>query len=510
MADFPFIVSNGPKVPKDPALRTLIRKQAMRDVGIARKKRGRANPCPQAVRNDTPRVQEETSDSSGAGSSSTSTPPDPVPCTDGTTPEDEQLVLASETLTDETFDWLSEQVWVMPCYGNPMTEYEQLRAKYNVDILDLSILTSFNVGGNIVRAIFDNPELLNTLWGSQMQSYLQFVPNRYGHKPFLTDVVDCVLAKVHSRLHPANQSFNVIVMQKYAKALASVQKAIMGEESSLDPDLLCAIQMLGLHEMLDHRRAVKAYDHHVDGSALIIQRRTPSRFNTDYEKLLFHSHICAAFTRALYEQRECYLEQPEWIELYQSLIEDTPWLTDRSEIVIRIRSRLLSLATMLCQTTKAMNPDTYDEGLLLVLELKAREIHHGLLKALDAFKAYVLSMSMANTPESELALRREIFGTALECLCVYKRILASFCEEERLQLEKEAQELALTIMNLQKQPAPRHSWIYSSHEKGVAASIQLTREAWERDLSGATSGEKRLIAYARWKEFNSYLHGDQV
>lgn len=259
--------------------------------------------------------------------------------------------------------------------------------------------------------------------------------------------------------------------------------------------------------MLDPQRTA-AYDHHVNGSSLIIKRRTPSRFKTDYEKLLFHSHIGPTLTRALYEQKECYLEQPEWMRLYESLIEETPYLTDRSAVVIRIRIRMLSLASMLCETTKAMDPSTYDEGLLLVLELKVREIHHGLLKALEDFKAYIFRMSMASAPESELALRREIFGTALECLCVYKRILASFCEDERLQLEKEAQQLAVAIMELQKQPAPRHSWIYSSHEKGVAASIQLTREDWERDLSDATPEEKRIAACRRWREFNSYLHGD--
>lgn len=259
--------------------------------------------------------------------------------------------------------------------------------------------------------------------------------------------------------------------------------------------------------MLDPQRG-EAYDHHVNGSALVIKRRTPSSFKTDYEKLLFHSHIGPAFTRALYEQKECYLEGPEWMKVYESLIEDTPWLTERSEIVIRIRMRMLGLASMLPKTTKAMDPNTYDGGLMLVLELKAREIHHGLIKALEEFKTYVLGNSMVHVPESELTLRREIFGTALECLCIYKRILASFCEEERLQLEKEAQEMAVAMMKLQDQPAPRHSWIYSTHEKGVAASIQLTGDAWKEDLSDKSASERRLAACKRWNEFNSYLHGN--
>lgn len=256
MADFPFIVSSGPKVPKDPALRTLIRKQAMKDVGIARKKRGRANPRQQPVRQAICRVQEEETTGSNSnvdsstGSSSDSTTPTLDLSTDNTTFDDDQVVLTDDFLTDETLEWLSEQAWMIPLYGAPMTEYQQLRVQYNFDLKDLTILTSFNVGANTQKAISENPRLLNTLFGSQLQSYLQYVPSRYGHKPFLTDVIDCLLAKVYSRLNPLTQDFDAAVMQKYAKALSSLQKAVMGEESSLDPDLLCAIQMLSIHEVL--------------------------------------------------------------------------------------------------------------------------------------------------------------------------------------------------------------------------------------------------------------------
>jgi hypothetical protein len=246
--------------------------------------------------------------------------------------------------------------------------------------------------------------------------------------------------------------------------------------------------------------------HHINGSALVIQRRTPSRFKTDYEKMLFHAHIGPIFTEALMNNSPCYLEQPEWMALYESLIQETPWLTDRSEIVIRIRMRILSLTSVLPAVTAALKPDSYDEGTLLTLELKARETHAAILQHLESYKAHVVRTSMAHAPQSELALRREVFGTALEVLCVYKRILASFCEAERAQLEVEAQALAKLIFDLQKQPAPRHSWIYSAHEKGVAAVIQETREEWERDASEVGAGERWRVACERWARFNRFIH----
>jgi len=254
-ASFHFINATGPKVPKDPALRTLIRKQAMKDVGIARKKRGgygRVN-LRQPPSNTNSNVPKESSESSGSSTDtdqrSRVTPDSDFDCsalttdTDATTP-DGQLVVTRQMHT-----WLTDQDWIMPLNGPPATDYERLRMKYHFDIRDLSILTSFNIGKGTMLAISSNPELLTTLLGSHMQSYLQFIPSRYGHKPFLTAVIDCVSAKVHSKLYPRNEMFEGMILRMYAKALAQLQVAVAGDESSLDPDLLCAIQMLSLHEV---------------------------------------------------------------------------------------------------------------------------------------------------------------------------------------------------------------------------------------------------------------------
>jgi len=252
----------------------------------------------------------------------------------------------------------------------------------------------------------------------------------------------------------------------------------------------------------------EAYLNHINGSALVVKRLTPARFKTDYEKMLFHAHIGPTFGEALMRNERCYLEQPEWMRLYESMIDDdTPWLTDRSSVVIHVRMRILNLCSTLADTTEAMDPEKHDHGLLFTAELKARQNHSSLIKSLQEFKSYVLRTSMAPVPESELALRREIYGTALESLCVYKRVLASFCDSERSQLESEAQALACETFELQTLPAPRHSWLYSEHEKGVAEVIRMTRAEWEEDLSCASAEVRRRAACARWTRFNAYLHG---
>jgi len=265
--------------------------------------------------------------------------------------------------------------------------------------------------------------------------------------------------------------------------------------------------------MLEPGRS-EAYQHHISGSALVVKRLTPARFTTDYEKMLFHAHIGPTFTEALMKNERCYLEQPEWMRLYESTIQDdaAPRLTDRSGVVVRIRMQILKICSTLVDATQAINPGpenttTNQEALLFTAEIKARQNHSALVKALEEYKSHILLTSMSPTPQSELALRREVYGTALESLCVYKRVIASFCEPERLQLEREVQAIASQTFELQTMPAPRHSWLYAEHERGVAEVIRVTRAEWEVDLSGVDVGVRRRVARERWARFNGYLHG---
>lgn len=112
MADssFHFINATGPKVPKDPALRTLIRKQAMKDVGIARKKRGgygRVNlrQPPSDANTSVPKEAPESSGASTDADDCNRMTPDsdsassaPTTDTDATTPDDQLVVSKQSTL----------------------------------------------------------------------------------------------------------------------------------------------------------------------------------------------------------------------------------------------------------------------------------------------------------------------------------------------------------------------------------------------------------------------------
>ena len=81
-----------------------------------------------------------------------------------------------------------------------------------------------------------------------------------------------------------------------------------------------------------------------------------------------------------------------------------------------------------------------------------------------------------------------------------KRLLATVCEVERVKLEGETQALAHLIFDLQKQPSPKHSWLFTGHETGVAYTVTTTRDQWEEEVDGSEMETKMATRnrYTTW------------
>jgi hypothetical protein len=163
---------------------------------------------------------------------------------------------------------------------------------------------------------------------------------------------------------------------------------------------------------------------------------------------------------------------------------------------------------MLVDTSRALSVEgQHDPGLLLTLELKIRQIHRDLLECVKEYKAYIVRTSLTCQTDLASDVGREAFGSALESLCVYKRMLAALCENDRLHLETECQALAVLMLQLHEQPMARQSWVYTGLENGVALVMQATRSSWEEDLTGQSALEQRLTSRKRWQTFRGYIMG---
>lgn len=416
--------------------------------------------------------------------------------------EEEHSTRANAALATIQRTESSESALMTPSLTSNL-EYNRVRLKFGVDIVDLSILTNFNVGKSTMAVLSDDPSRLASLLGLYQWSYLEFVPPRYGSSECLTAATNCLLARVHNLLAPNTESSSIF-NRLYGKALQALQDAIGNENLVMNADVLCATQLLSLVELLASQD--KAWCHHVKGFAQLVCYRSPSQFQTEFEKALFAAHVGAIISESLIHNTHCYLEQIQWQTLYKSLIQQSQFLTNRSPLAINLRLTMFSLPSLWHDVGEAVNGLlTYVHVDMASLEKRCRIVHSELIQWLESYKDHCVYLSLARVPESELALRRELFGSAMECLVVVKRLLATVCEPDRRSLETETQALAHLIIDLQAQPSPKYSWLFSGQEVGVAHTALLTKDSWEEDMSDKNLNEQNLATRVRYNTWSSTL-----
>lgn len=129
----------------------------------------------------------------------------------------------------------------------------------------------------------------------------------------------------------------------------------------------------------------------------------------------------------------------------------------------------------------------------------------GILNTLEDYKAHVVRTAFAQPSSDELALRREVYGLAHELLILVKRLQALVCDADRLRLEAEVQEVAQSVFDLQDQPVPQHSWLFSGHELGVAQLASSTSDLFTEDVSMQSWKDQRLAMRKRYMLWSGSL-----
>jgi Fungal specific transcription factor domain len=128
--------------------------------------------------------------------------------------------------------------------------YELLRSNYDFDALSLSTLASVEIGRATNYLFLEDPSrLLPILGKSQPPSYFSFLPSRYEHSPYLMDAVNCAVARARQIISPTESIWKAKALTSYVKALNSLQKALDLPEQRLKPEVLCAIEILGIYEV---------------------------------------------------------------------------------------------------------------------------------------------------------------------------------------------------------------------------------------------------------------------
>lgn len=236
-----------PSAPNDPAVRTLIRKQAMKQAAETRRRDGsygkqnlRQYPV-FYVNGDTesaPVREDECFEEVNSHTIEQSVPP--------------QISWPKSARRRNSSRKHLRNGLLLPASNSPSPSakgYELLTQKNGFDFMDLSTLATYHVGRATAEALSSDPLQLVNLLQFKQWSYLSYLPSLYGRSACLKDAVDCIIARVRQILVPTGEVGHKEVIWLYLRAIDSLQKSLNCPRQCLEADVLCATEILALYEV---------------------------------------------------------------------------------------------------------------------------------------------------------------------------------------------------------------------------------------------------------------------
>ena len=174
----------------------------------------------------------------------------------------------------------------------PSSGYELLRIRHGIDLLDLSSLTTFHVGRVTSHVLHDEPSRLHDILRCRQWSYFSYLPARYGHDACLDIAAECVAKRVQYWLAYGSAAPGQEVLALYTRALVALRAKLADPVERLRPEVLCATQMLAIHELLSGPTD-QSWVQHTAGSTSLMRHRGAGSYKSDFEKGLFLAQVGA-------------------------------------------------------------------------------------------------------------------------------------------------------------------------------------------------------------------------
>ncbi|KJR88932.1 uncharacterized protein SPSK_07254 [Sporothrix schenckii 1099-18] len=367
---FQFVNYEGPSLPEDKGVRTMIRRQAMHDVAIDRRTRGnygkanqrqvpffvdegRASPSgKQDIEEITPTHKPKPTPNATA---TAKRPPRPRPfaqCGQSGQP-------GQRSMTFPTFCYSADSSTSTTSYGLPTSiSFPDSAAteKFTL-LLNLVPLTGLRLGiGKLSSFQLDlaragptrraqlSPACPPLNLGNPKLAH--YITSHHGHVPALRYATDAVLAQlrlVALRAHgtPSTALARDATLVFYQKALRAVQLALADERQRLTEETLCATQLLAVFELLDEN--VPSWMHHAGGAAQLIRLRGVHRFRaSEPGTALFMAHIGTVVMDAFLGNKACFLAEDAWMALLRSAILDDPALAPVQDLSLAMWSHIVT------------------------------------------------------------------------------------------------------------------------------------------------------------------------
>ncbi|CAK7244223.1 MAG: hypothetical protein STHCBS139747_005759 [Sporothrix thermara] len=338
-----FVDYKGPDVPLDPDVRTLIRRQAMRNVGLDRRARGgygQANlrQVPVFVDELALEVDRHTVESRAVVVVNDQSETRYKPKAKGKDKTKAKTKAKNKRLRGETtaLPPPDSSAYTLALSATPSTSLYTIsssaadpsivsRLPGSISYPDSVATEQFALLRNLVplTGLRLGIGKLSSFSSDLLQPRREGQPVSLSRQLFSYDLGNPALAHFIVS-HYAN--VNVPALQKdasllllYNKALRAVQAALEDNDQRLTEETLCATELLAVFELLNDN--IPSWRHHAGGAAQLIRVRGTQRFRTSASgTALFLAHIGTSVMDAFLSNKACFLEEAGWTELLQSAI----------------------------------------------------------------------------------------------------------------------------------------------------------------------------------------------
>ncbi|KAL8710273.1 MAG: hypothetical protein Q9220_005043 [cf. Caloplaca sp. 1 TL-2023] len=494
--------------PKSPGIRTVIRKQAMSRAAAARRRRGtygkqnlgqhlvlRPAPNPPEQNAVTQHPEHDTEDHEGTVGDRSS-PMEVSVDTLGTLQQSGALMFPIPAN--------SSLGWIPACLSS--TGYEAMRMRFDYDIIDASALTAVHIGRATAQPLQEKPARLSDILQSKRWSYFQYLPSRYGQTQCLDDALCCLAARIRQWItHPGKPSRTIL--QLYSKAVKSLQAALDDVEMVLHSDVLCATEILTLYELLDSERD-RAWMPHTKGTATLIRLRGPKCFPSDYDKALFFAQLGPIFSEAMTTSSQCFLKEPEWQAILESLILERSIFLPSDQALIRLWACIIPIPGLFHKAQKAVcnREETsflHRHNLLQsLLEIRLRLMAWGTSQRFTLTKKCgLMKYSYMRLEQARTELDYEMFGILATNLMQLERVIVGLDHTLAAEMEPHAQRLAGQLIDLQRAASlanPRAA-LFLTFKVKIAKAALATADEWQQNISNPDSpGVVSKGAFQHW------------
>ncbi|KAK9783820.1 hypothetical protein SCAR479_00379 [Seiridium cardinale] len=304
----------------------------------------------------------------------------------------------------------------------------------------------------------------------QPKRFLFYIPDRYGQCACLDLAVKALMAKVLELLDPLSSKNTTMALLSHGRALSTMQLAVMSAEYHMQPDVLCAIEILGVVEVLsDSGKA--AWAHHVAGASLLIQLKGPQGFKSDYEKDLFLSFINAIICECLRKNESCFLEEKPWQDFLDSLaILKDDVISERYNKTLLSRKLMGRLPGYFRQVTFIVGHEEASWGftaqsLTAKLDRYYEEMHQFHEKLTNLYAKP--GAELESTTESEFVY--DLLAMSLTGLAMTGRLMGAVGDHRGELLESEALEHATEVIALEERMLAAQGW--ASYQLGLRVKL---------------------------------------